>query len=590
MSATFPLATNLASKRQFLAVLAADIAGYTRLMENGEEATHLRFTALMDGIVRPLLAARGGRIVKNTGDGFLATFESALQATECALQIQDRIAGAAAHESGPAIAFRMGLNYADIIVEPHDVFGEGVNLAARLQALAEPGGVIVSAEVAEQLGANAPLPLLDLGEISLKHIRRPARAFALGRRPAPPAEEPELPALPSIAVLPFRLPPGADPEDAWFAEGLIEGIVSVLSGIEALFVIATAATHAYAGRVVDPRQVAQDLGVRYVLTGSAWRAGEKLRITTELCDAATGAVLRADRHDGAARDLFDMQDRIATELVALLAPSVQERELRQAMRKAPDSMTGYDYLLQALDVMHRVERDSFDAARGLLQQAIAAAPDWAKPRSHAALWHMVRINQGWSPNPYAEFPEVAQLAASALERDPHDAVALAIQALMLCFAKRDYETAKLLIDRATAAGPNCALAWGIAGFIRACRGDWRMGVEAGHKALRLSPHARLASLYEHAITLTYLIGGQYAEAVEWGRRTERRNPTCVSNQRALMAALVALGEEDEARERAARLLRQEPGFRLSVFAAHSALSGPILERFLTLLRAAGLPD
>jgi tetratricopeptide (TPR) repeat protein len=285
-----------------------------------------------------------------------------------------------------------------------------------------------------------------------------------------------------------------------------------------------------------------------------------------------------------------MQDRISTDVVAMLAPSVHERELQRAMRKHPDSMTGYDYLLRAIEVMYRTERETFDQARGLLQQAIASSPGWATPRSHAAFWHMVRINQGWSPDRIADFTEAARLAASAVARDPSDAVALSIQALMLCFTERDYTAATRLTDRAIAAGPNCALAWGITSFVRGYRGDWYGGWEAGHRALRLSPFAPLTSFYEHAISQAHFIGGDHAAAVEWARHADARNPGFTSNQRVLIAALVATGALEEARARARRMLEVDPGFRLSAFAARSSLSGRILEDFVALLRTAGLPD
>jgi adenylate cyclase len=330
-------------QRKLLAVLAADVVAYTGLMETAEEPTHARLMQLLSSVIQPAITAHDGRIVKHTGDGFLAVFDKAANATQCALLIQENLARAASEPDAPPILLRIGINLADAIIEPHDIFGDGVNLAARLQASAEPGGIVVSDLVADELRRRSDIKLSDLGVLTLKHLRRPIRAYSV-------ATEIKTPALsifpdflpddrPSIAVLPFRVRP-SEGDNAWFAEGIIEGVINVLSGLENMFVIGLGTSLSYAGRDIDPREIGRELGVRYLLTGSVRRADVRLRIVSELVDATTGNVIRSDRHAGAVTDLFEMQDLIARDVVSVIAPAVRDRELARALRKHPDSMTG----------------------------------------------------------------------------------------------------------------------------------------------------------------------------------------------------------------------------------------------------------
>jgi adenylate cyclase len=580
-------------QRKLLAVLAADVVAYTGLMETAEEATHARLMQLLSTVITPGIAAHNGRIVKHTGDGFLAAFDSASDATECALLIQENLARAAGERNSPPILLRIGINLADAIIEPHDIFGEGVNLAVRLQASAEPGGIIVSATVAEQLRARGPIELVDLGILALKHLSRPVRAFAVPTRARIPAVS-ILPAAlpddrPSIAVLPFRVQ-SAGADDAWFAEGVIEGVIHVLSGIENLFVIGHGSSRAYAGRDVDPRAIGRDLGVRYVLSGSVRRLDNRLRIATELVDASSGGVIRSDRHDGAVTDLFDMQDLIARHVVSAIAPAVHDRELARALRKHPDSMTGYDLLLQALDLMYRLKREDFDRARGLLQQAMASDPGYASAYSHAATWHTFRIGQGWSTSFEEDAREAARCAIAAVERDRNDAVGLAIHGQVLSFTRRDYDGAMYFLDRAITVGPSCQLAWTLSSTTAGWIGDGKRAVEHAQRALQLSPLDPFAFFTEHMLSQGHYICGDYEQAVVWGRRATARNGRLTSNLRTLAASLVAIGDLDGAREIARRVLDIEPGFSLRKFAARTPIKPEILEFHIPRLRAAGLPD
>ena len=453
-----------------MAVLAGDVAGFARLMQQGEEETVARLEHLMADVVAPAIGDGGGRIIKHTGDGFLATFDDPLAATEAALGIQQTQLRDALADGAPPMLLRLGLTLTDAIVTPTDIFGDGVNLAARLQASAEPGGLVVSEKVAALLRAAGRGPLSDLGQIAPKHMA-PVRAFAV----PPPQGTPVLPRAagvapdgrPSIAILPFRDLGGTAAEGTWFAEGITEGIIHVLTGVEPLLLISRASAAAVAGRSADARQAGLDLGVRYVLSGVVHRRGERLRITTELMEPESGTVIRTGRYDGPLGDVFEIQDSIAAQLVGAILPAVRDQELRVAMRKPPDSLTAYDRLLQALDVLYRLEPASFDRARGLLQQAIALDPGFAPAYSHAATWYTFRIAQGWSEDPAADAAEASRNAEAALARDPGDAVALAVHGQMLTFVRRDYAGAKYVLERAVAAGPRFA---GNAGVERILQG------------------------------------------------------------------------------------------------------------------------
>lgn len=584
-------------ERRVVAVLAADVAGYTRLMEDAEEVIHSRLMGLQSAVVEPTIARHRGRVVKNTGDGFLAMFADVRDATDCAIEIQEAVAHAAedaARETGdPPLLFRMAVNLTEAIIEPHDIFGDGVNLAARLQASAEPGGIVVSATVAEQLRAEQRVSLTDLGELKLKNMRRPVRAFGiatLARTAGPAAALVATPDdRPSIVVLPFRLEP-SDPRDNWFAEGIIEGIIHILAGLENLFVISRGTSLAYAGQTVDPRAIGRDLDVRYVLSGIVRRTDDRLRVVTELAETGTGSILRSDRREGAVGDLFEMQDRIAGEVVAAIAPAVHDWELARAKRKPPDSLTAYDLLLQALDVLYQLQPETYDQARGLLQQAMAHDPGYAPAYSHAATWHMFRIGQGWGTSVDEDAAEAARCAAAALERDRNDAVALAIHGQMLSFTRRDYSTAMLFLDRAIAAGPSCHMAWTLSSTTAGWTGDGKRAIEHATRAMQLSPLDPFAFFAEHMLSQGHYISGDFEQAVAWGRRAQAHNGMLTSNLRTLTGALVALGDLAGARDTARRVLAADPNFRLQKFAARSAMSAKILDVHVPRLRAAGLPD
>ncbi len=582
------------AQRRLCAILAADAVGYSRLTEAHEDFTHRELMRLREEVLEPGIADHRGQLAKNTGDGFLAIFDSAADATRCALALQQAILSQTKDQPAERrIVFRMAVHLADIIIERDDIFGGGVNVAARLQTYAEPGGVVVSGAAVEQIGPDLGVGTIDLGELRLHNLARPVRVYALSAEAASPRlvgdASTGFEARPSIAVLPFRKHQNGQAE-AYFADGVVDVIIHALAALKELFVISRGSTLGYGGASIDVRSIGRELGVRYVLYGSVHRAGGKLRIRTELSDTETGAVIRSDQYDGALAELFELQDRIAINVVKAIAPHVRERELLRAMRKHPQNMTAYDLVLQALDLLYRMDDESFSRARGLLQQAIALDPGYAPAHSYAAYWYVFRVGEIGSTNPEADAAAGASYAAAAIERDPTDAQALAIYGHVQSFLLKDYARAMQFLERALASGPSSALAWTMSSATHGYLGDGANAVKHGEQGVRLSPLDAHTFWHEGILAQAHYVNGDYEQALAWARSSVRRNPAIRFATRTLIASLAALGKATEASAAAAQLLRLQPEFRLGSYAKRCPFQGSILDNWIARLRSAGLPE
>ncbi|KRD96325.1 hypothetical protein ASE63_11565 [Bosea sp. Root381] len=581
-------------RRHLTAILAADVVGYMRLSEAAEEPTHQRLMSLRASLIEPHAHEHGGRIVKNTGDGFLATFDSPAGATHCALSLQ-RALSAATQDQPLAlrIAFRMGIHLADVIVEDEDIFGDGVNIAARLQSYAEPGGVIVSEAIFRLLDEPARGLGLDMGEIFLRNHRQPVRVFALRADPAAaPArkigeEAVGTDARASIAVLPFRM---SAVHKSHLADGVVDSIIQSLSGLKDLFVISRGSTLEYGRRRIDPVAVGRKLGVRYVMDGSVALSEGRIRISTELIANENGAVISADHYDGEVRELFELQDRISLKLVRTIAPHIRERELRQALRKHPQNMTAYDLLLQALDLLYKMDVDSFARARGLLQQAMVLDPSYAPSFTYAALWHVLRVGELGSPDPDGDAKAAVERARAAIERDGNDALALAVYGHVQAYLLRDSVTALRFLDQAIEAGPSVAMAWTMSSAARGFVGNGPLAVQHGENGQRLAPADPYRFWHEGILAQAHYIAGDYDQAVSWARSAVAHNPSIRFTLRTLAASLAAAGRMTEATDAADRLMRVQPDFRLTAYAPRCPFAQPILEQWIGHLREAGLPN
>lgn len=581
-------------ERRLAAILIADIVGYSRLMEAHEENTHTWQMRLRRDVLEPGIDAHRGRVVKNTGDGFVAVFDCASDATQCSLALQQAVAaGTAEQPVEQRISFRMAVNVADIIIEKDDIYGDGVNVAARLQTYAEPGGVVVSGMVAEQLTNTLRVGMIDLGDLHLRNLARPVRVFAL-RAPTIPARligdaQAGSESRPSIVVLPFRMHP-TTPAESYFADGVVDDIIRGLASLKELFVISRGSVLGYGGSTLDVRAIGRELGVRYVLYGSVRRSSGRLRIGTELSDTETGTIVRADQYDESLADLVELQGRIAVNVVRTIAPHVRERELVRTMRKQPQNLTAYDLVLQALDLLYRTDYESFSRARGLLQQATAHDPSYAPAYSATALWYLLRIGNTESSDPDADAAIAARYASAALERDSDDAQSLAVLGHVESFVLKNYCKAISLLDRAIEVGPSSAMAWSMSSAARGYVGDGVTAIQHAEQGVRLSPLDARLFWHEGMLAQAHYIARDYEQALEWARSAIERNEYVRYNVRTLIATLAALGQAAEAAEAARHLLRLQPDFRLGPYSRRCPFQRPILDEWIARLRSAGLPE
>ena len=585
----------LASKRRTQVVMMADVVGYTRLMESDEDDTHSRMQQLKVDVIGPILAEHGAILVKETGDGFLAAFDTPADAVQSAIALQmTLLENASGFPPERRIIFRLALNICEVIVEVDDIYGDGVNIAARLQSYAEPGDIIMTAGLADLAPRElASLNTFDMGELHLKNISRAVRALGIRigslRNLAAPAPWRTADARPSIAVLPFRKP-NAGETDTYIADAILEEVVHGLAATPGLFVISRGSTRRYASRKVDAVKIGKELNVRYVLSGGIQRSGDNLRITTGLTEADTGIVIRHDRFEGSVSELFRLQEQIAVAVMKTVAPEIVEWELRRSMRKHPEHLTAYELVLRALDHLFRLDYESHSRARGLLQEAIAIDPNYAPAYTYTAYWHVFRVGEGWSSDVASDGREAARMAQAAIRRDGEDALALAIYGHVQSFLLRDFENANVILDRAIEIAPNCAMAWAMSSVTRGYLGDGPTAVERAETGLRLSPLDGHAFWFEGMLAQARYINGDYEAAVAWSRRAAAQNPSAMFNLRVLAASLAALGRDLDARRVTRNILALKPDFCLSAYERTCPFTGRTLSDWMTRLRAAGLPE
>jgi TolB-like protein/class 3 adenylate cyclase len=483
--------TEVRVERRLAAIFAGDVAGYSRLMGQDEAGTLARLRALRRELLDPKIAEHKGRIVKTTGDGLLVEFPSVVEAVACALAIQRAMSERNAEiRADQRIEFRIGVNLGDVIVEEGDIHGDGVNIAARLEGIAEPGGICISDDAFRQVRGKVEAEFADIGEQSLKNIARLLRVYRIGLSAATeqPATSPTalpLPDKPSIAVLPFANMSG-DPEQEYFADGMVEEIITALSRIRWLFVIARNSTFTYKGRPVDVNEVGRELGVRYVLEGSVRKAGTQVRITGQLIDALTGTHLWADRFDGSLEDVFELQDRIAVSVAGVIEPALQAAEMRRSAGRSTTDLTAYDLYLRALATFFPITKERVFEALGLIEQAIAIDRHYGPALALAAISHMQLVRDGWAEEPETSRRKAGDLARQALQATDNDPGILANAAHVLGQFGEDIGAMIGLVDRALALNPSFARGWYVSGLLRTFAGEPDLAIEHLETALRLS--------------------------------------------------------------------------------------------------------
>jgi adenylate cyclase len=576
--------------RRLATVVFVDVVGYTKLMELDEAGTHQRWMALRQGEIEPRVTEKNGAVVKSTGDGLLLEFPSARGAIGFALDVQRRLASRREGEETAALQIRMAANIVDVIPEQDDIYGDGVNIAARLLAFADPGGVVISASLEEQVRGRLDYRTADLGFLTVKNVERRIRAFKITPAElAPPKAPPGRHHKPSIAVLPLQVLSG-DQSDSYRSAGLIHEIVASLAGLRELFVVSNRSTAAFTETNLDPSAICNQLGVRYLLAGSLIRGNGRLKVRFELSDNDVRTVIWTDQHELPASDLFGLQAEIASKVAYALLPHIRSQELQKALRKRPENLDSYDLTLRALYRLYRLGAEDFKISKQLLESAIEHDPHNAMAYALMAKWYILRIGEGHSADFKADSQSALDFASRALEYDASDPLALAIFGHVRSFLFADYERAIEAFDRAILASPNSAIAWGLSAPTYCYIGDGKQGVMRAAHAMALSPLDPYAYFYRAAHCLSNYVDDNFEEAVAWGRRTMAAAPTYTASMRPLIASLVALERMTEAQEVAGTMMRLDPAFRVEQFCSWYPIKDP--ERralFERRLLGAGLP-
>ena len=575
-------------QRRLAAILAADVVGYSALMQRAEEATYAEFERLKREVIEPGLSCHDGRLIKTTGDGALAEFASPSAAVRCAVEIQESIASGRS-----SLKLRIGVNLGEVIVGADgDLFGDGINIAVRLEGVADPGGILISEKVYSEVEGKLDAGFEYRGEQQLKNITKPVRAYAVrtGEHGVPTeglSAAPRLPDKPSIAVLPFENMSG-DPEQEYFADGMVEDIITALSRFKSLFVIARNSSFTFKGKAVDIKEVGRRLGVRYVLEGSVRKAAGKVRISGQLIDAITGAHIWADRFERNLTDVFALQDEVTVAVVSAIQPKLLQTEIELATRRRPENLTAYDFFLRALPQYYLSTRESLAEATKLAHRALELEPRFGLVAALGGVCHMNNVLQGYSADPQFDRTEAVRLLRLALSVDDGDPDTLAMAAVISAYLVGDYESEIEMADRAVALNPNSFNAWRFKGFVYKIAGLPEEAVRSFELAIRMSPvDPRLYVLFA-GMGLAFIELGRFDEAIVAGKKAQRHNLSFPPTYRCLASAFAHLGRDAEAREAATHLLETDPTFTISAYIARGGQSNSKLQN--EGLRKAGLPE
>jgi adenylate cyclase len=583
---------NAPVQRKLAAILAADVVGFSSLMEGDEEGTYARVGRLRREVIEPRLSEQQGRLIKTTGDGFLAEFASPIAALRCAIAIQ----GDLSNDPNP-LKIRIGLNLGDVIVEDSgDVYGEGVNVAARLEALCDPGGILISGKIHNEVDGKVDAAFEDRGEQQVKNISRPVRIYAVrpvgvSKTSAATASSNEikkplqLPEKPSIAVLPFQNMSG-DPEQEYFADGMVEDIITALSRFKSLFVIARNSSFTYKDKAVDIKQVGRELGVRYVLEGSVRKSGSRVRITGQLIEAATDRHLWADKFDGALEDVFDLQDRVTSGVVGLIAPKLEQAEIERARQKPTENLDSYDYFLRGMAL---TKKRTLADARELFRKAYEQDPEYGSAYAMAATTLMFEQGISGLPLTAEKRAEAIRLAHLASRVGSDDAFTLARSGHVLTYLGREYDRGASMVEQAVALNPNLAIAWYSRGWVTMMCGEAERAIESFDQMIRLSPLDPLRVGAWIGSSFAFFCLGRYED----GCLSATKSIQVVADAHTLGAYIVNAihaGRVAEAQNAAVRLLRSQPDFRAThAEEAFPTRSSDLRNQIIAALREAGLP-
>jgi TolB-like protein/class 3 adenylate cyclase/CRP-like cAMP-binding protein/Tfp pilus assembly protein PilF len=591
--------TGIGTQRQRRAVLVADALDSVELMERDEERTLERWRNFFAHATAEVIPTHAGRSLSRTlSNGFLAEFPDALHAVRCAFELQQDLARSNAVASAPPLGLRIGIHVAEVIVETFNVLGDGVNVAARLAELANAGETIVSAAVRDQLTSGVEASVEDLGEQRLRNRERPVRAFRLW----PPAHERagdsgaasaasavRAHGRPSVAVIPFQLRTD-DPRFAFVGDGLADETIAALSGVADFFVTSRLSSMAFRRAPLGVRSIGEILGVQYVLSGSVQTAHPRALFVAELADTRDGRIVWSERFEGDLVDVFAMQGELARKVAQSMTPVVRSIELRRARITSFDDLDAYGMTLRGVELMHRLSREDFFAARQMFEKATERNPVSPAPHAWLAKWHVIRIALGMSESVAEDSALAVACAQRALECDADDALALAVAALVAAWSRHDLDAAERDLSHALAANPNEPLAWLHSGITHAWRGRGGEAVECTDRALSLSPLDPMMYYFNSLAGTANFIAGHYERSIELSARSLRENSLHTPTLRTLAAALVCAGRIEEARATMARLRELEPGLTANGFLTrYPGRDSPQAASFIDALREAGLP-
>jgi len=596
----------MSESRKLAAILAADVVGYSRLAGADEDRTLARLRALRSDLIDPTIAVHHGRVVKRTGDGALVEFRSVVDAVRCAIEVQN---GMAERNSGlppeRRIEFRIGIHLGDVVEEADgDLMGDGVNIAARLEAIAEPGAICLSEDAYRQVKGRLDLAVADLGPTQLKNIAEPIRVYSIEvgvASPAKPATSAEpaasgkpsvgltRPDKPSIAVLPFQNMSG-DPEQEYFADGISEEIITGLSKLRWFFVIARNSSFSYRGKGIDVKRAARELGVRYVLEGSVRKGGNRVRITAQLIDAATGNHLWADHFDGDLSDVFALQDEITRKVVSAIEPRLLEAESLRSQHRSPKDIDAWDMVMRANALFWRLTNTESEAAIAMLKRAVELYPDYAPAQSMLAFMLLMTRFAVWtSSGVELDVKETATLAARAAQLDDSDPWAHLALA-WVAFTRRQTDAAVEEYRRALELNPNFAAAHGYLGLALALGGRSDEAIDHIEHAMRMSPRDPQISMFNTALAAAHYQAGRYPEAVQFGRRSVHTREGLIAGYRIYIASLALAGQIEEARAALQRLREMHPDISIAWIEKYVPYTAGPMAKFVEGMRKAGVPE
>jgi adenylate cyclase len=578
-------------ERRLAAIVAADVVGYSRLMGEDEPGTVAVIAFLREELIQPTIAERGGRLVKSMGDGFLLEFPSAVEAIQGAVEIQRRLAEVPSAD-GKRVDLRIGVNVGDVIVEDGDVFGDGVNVAARLESLAEPGSIYLSSAAYDQVRDKVHFDFEDLGEHSLKNISRPVRVFRLAETGEGSAKRGRVTGdfadVRAVAVLPFDNM-SQDPAEEYFVDGLTEDIITALSYWRWFPVVARNSTFAYKNKPKNVTEICKDLGAAYLVEGSARRVGEQIRITIQLIEAATGHHLFAQRYDRGVTDVFEVQDEIAERICVAIEPEIARAEVRRVARKHPSDLGAWDHALRALALQEKMTRAGHAEARQQLERALELDPNSSRAWSLLSLCYYHEGILGWSESRGAALKSSLDAADRAMACDDGEWLAQGLWGMGRLWTERDFASAFDGTERAVALNPSAPLARHFLACILEFSGRPTEALPHLEAILRLDPRYRFGSLAVADQSLCHFLSGNLEKAILTAERAVRMQPANVRARQRLVAALQAEGLSDRARVAAKELARMQPTFDIAyVDDTYPFMLQDHRNRFIDALREAGL--